>query len=38
MDDGWEGVYTYAYPVLKEYGFPFTIYLYKKYVNIGGRS
>lgn len=38
MDDGWEGVYTYAYPVLKEYGFPFTAYLYKKYVNIGGRS
>lgn len=38
MDDGWEGVYSYAYPVLKEYGFPFTIYVYKKYVNIGGRS
>ena len=38
MDDGWEGVYTFAYPVLKEFGFPFTVYLYKKYVNIGGRS
>ncbi len=38
MDDGWVGVYTYAYPVLKELGFPFTVYLYKKYVNIGGRS
>ena len=38
MDDGWQGVYTYAYPVLKEYGFPFTVYLYKNYVNIGGRS
>ncbi|GEP41193.1 polysaccharide deacetylase family protein [Brevifollis gellanilyticus] len=38
MDDGWEGVHTYAYPVLKEHGFPFTVYLYKKYVNIGGRS
>ncbi len=38
MDDGWLGVYTYAYPVLKEFGFPFSIYLYKKYVNIGGRS
>lgn len=38
MDDGWEGVYAHAYPVLKEFGFPFTIYLYKKYVNIGGRS
>lgn len=38
MDDGWEGVYTHAFPVLKEHGFPFTVYLYKKYVNIGGRS
>ncbi len=38
MDDGYVGVYQYAYPVLKEMGFPFTVYLYKKYVNIGGRS
>ena len=38
MDDGWVGVYQYAYPILKEMGFPFTVYLYKKYVNIGGRS
>lgn len=38
MDDGWEGVYQHAFPVLKEFGFPFTVYLYKKYVNIGGRS
>lgn len=38
MDDGWLGVYQYAYPVLKEFGFPFTIYCYKNYVSIGGRS
>jgi len=38
MDDGWEGVYTYAFPVLREFGFPFTIYLYKKYVGGAGRS
>lgn len=38
MDDGWEGVYRHAWPVLREFGFPFTIYLYKNYVNIGGRS
>jgi peptidoglycan/xylan/chitin deacetylase (PgdA/CDA1 family) len=38
MDDGWEGVHTFAYPVLRDFGFPFTVYLYKKYVNIGGRS
>ncbi|HCN30011.1 MAG TPA: hypothetical protein DIT64_14995 [Verrucomicrobiales bacterium] len=38
MDDGWQGVYEHAFPILKEHGFPFTIYLYKKYVNAGGRS
>lgn len=38
LDDGWQGVYKLAFPVLKEFGFPFTVYLYKKYVNIGGRS
>lgn len=38
IDDGWLGVYTHAFPILKEFGFPFTVYLYKKYVNIGGRS
>lgn len=38
MDDGWEGVYKHAWPILREHRFPFTIYLYKKYVNIGGRS
>jgi peptidoglycan/xylan/chitin deacetylase (PgdA/CDA1 family) len=38
IDDGWLGVHTYAFPVLKEFEFPFTIYLYKKYVNVGGRS
>lgn len=38
MDDGWEGVYRHAWPVLKEFGFPFTLYLYQNYVNVGGRS
>jgi peptidoglycan/xylan/chitin deacetylase (PgdA/CDA1 family) len=38
IDDGWLGVHTHAFPILKEFGFPFTIYLYKNYVNIGGRS
>jgi peptidoglycan/xylan/chitin deacetylase (PgdA/CDA1 family) len=38
MDDGWQGVHRYAFPVLKEFGFPFTVYLYKNYVNSGGRS
>ncbi|UQT43947.1 polysaccharide deacetylase family protein [Akkermansia muciniphila] len=28
IDDGWKSVYTDAYPILKETGFPFTIFPY----------
>lgn len=38
FDDGWKSVYTEAYPTLKEFGFPFTIFLYKDYVDGGGRA
>ena len=38
LDDGWLGVHQFAYPILKEFGYPFTLYLYKKYVASGGRS
>ncbi len=38
LDDGWKSVYTDAYPVLKEFGYPFTIYLYKDYVDGGGKA
>lgn len=38
LDDGWKSVYTDAYPILKEFGFPFTIYLYKDYVDGGGKA
>jgi peptidoglycan/xylan/chitin deacetylase (PgdA/CDA1 family) len=38
LDDGWKSVYTDAYPVLKEFGFPFALYLYKNYVDVGGKS
>ncbi len=38
FDDGWKSVYTDAYPVLKEFGFPFTIFLYKNYVDGGGKA
>ncbi len=38
LDDGWKSVYTEAYPILKEYGYPFTIYLYKNYVDGGGKA
>jgi peptidoglycan/xylan/chitin deacetylase (PgdA/CDA1 family) len=38
IDDGWISTYTDAYPILKEFGYPFTIYLYKDYVDGGGRA
>jgi peptidoglycan/xylan/chitin deacetylase (PgdA/CDA1 family) len=38
FDDGWKSVYTDIYPILKELGYPFTIYLYKEYVDGGGRA
>ncbi len=38
LDDGWKSVYTDAYPILKEFGYPFTLYLYKNYVDGGGKA
>jgi peptidoglycan/xylan/chitin deacetylase (PgdA/CDA1 family) len=38
IDDGWKSTYTEAFPILKELNFPFTVYLYKNYVDGGGRA
>jgi peptidoglycan/xylan/chitin deacetylase (PgdA/CDA1 family) len=38
IDDGWKAVYTDAFPILKEFGFPFTLFLYKNYVDGGGKA
>ena len=38
MDDGWRSVYTDAYPILKEFGYPFTLFLYTKYLTGRGDS
>ncbi len=38
MDDGWKSVYNLALPVLKEFGYPFTVFLYKRFVNGGSKS
>ena len=38
FDDGWKSVYTDAFPVLKELGYPFTLFLYKNYVDGGGKA
>ena len=32
MDDGWRSVYKEAFPIMKEFKLPFTLYLYKNYV------
>jgi peptidoglycan/xylan/chitin deacetylase (PgdA/CDA1 family) len=38
FDDGWKSVHTDAFPVLKEFGYPFTLFLYKNYVDGGGKA
>lgn len=38
IDDGWISTYTDAYPILREYKYPFTLYLYKNYLDGGGKS
>ncbi|MBE6416543.1 MAG: hypothetical protein E7032_08445 [Akkermansiaceae bacterium] len=38
IDDGWRSVYTDAYPVLKAYGYPFTLFLYTSYLSGRGQS
>ena len=38
IDDGWKSVYTDAYPVLKAYGYPFTLFVYVRYIGVQGAS
>ena len=38
IDDGWRSVYTDAFPVLKAYGYPFTLFLYTSYMSGRGQS
>lgn len=38
IDDGYVSCYTEAFPVLKEFGYPFTMYVYTDYVSVGGKS
>lgn len=38
LDDGWKSVYTDAFPILREFGYPFTLYLYKNYVDGGNKA
>lgn len=38
FDDGWKSVYTDAFPILKEFGYPYILFLYKNYVDGGGKA
>ena len=38
IDDGWKATHTLALDVFKEFGYPFTVFLYKNYIGVGGRS
>ncbi len=38
LDDGWKSVYTDAFPILKEFGYPFALFPYKNYIDGGGKA
>ena len=38
IDDGWVSGYTDAWPILKKFGYPFTLFIYVNYVGTGGKS
>lgn len=38
IDDGWKSVYTDAYPILKEAGFPFTVFPYTQFITGRGSA
>ena len=38
LDDGWVSGYTEAWPILKKYNFPFTMFIYTDYVRGGPKS
>ena len=38
IDDGYDSGYTTARPILKKFGYPWTAFVYTKYISSGGRS
>ncbi len=38
IDDGYISGYTVAWPILKKFGYPFTMFIYTNYIGVGGKS
>ncbi|HUF62877.1 MAG TPA: polysaccharide deacetylase family protein [Verrucomicrobiales bacterium] len=38
FEDGYRDVYEHAFPILKEFNYPFTVFVYSSFVDGGGRS
>ncbi|MCX7712068.1 MAG: polysaccharide deacetylase family protein [Chthoniobacterales bacterium] len=38
IDDGFNCTYYVAWPILREFGYPFTFFVYSNFINKGGRS
>jgi peptidoglycan/xylan/chitin deacetylase (PgdA/CDA1 family) len=38
IDDGYVSGYDVGWPILKKYGFPFTMFVYLTYINTGGKA
>ncbi len=38
IDDGWVSAYENAWPILKKYNYPFTLFIYINYIGTGGKS
>jgi peptidoglycan/xylan/chitin deacetylase (PgdA/CDA1 family) len=38
IDDGYVSGYAVAWPILKEFGYPFTMFIYTNYIGVGGKS
>jgi peptidoglycan/xylan/chitin deacetylase (PgdA/CDA1 family) len=38
IDDGYVSGYEVARPILKKFGYPFTVFVYTKYISSGGKS
>ncbi len=38
IDDEWNSQYYVAWPIMKEFGYPFTLFIYTQWVNTGGKA